>query len=143
MSRTPLISICRRCEDDEESEAGNGELLYQEVKALRKKLGLKEVFDVEGVRCLGMCRSPCNVMFEGKPHVARLIPQPDANGVWQLKLVMTEAKGAVAEAPKAAKPKAAATFKTAEVEKTVAEPSRLDKLESLMALVLERLPQKA
>ena len=66
MSRTPLISICRRCEDDDESEAGNGELLYQEVKALRKKLGLKEVFDVEGVRCLGMCRSPCNVMFEGK-----------------------------------------------------------------------------
>ena len=66
MSRTPLISICRRCEDDDESEAGNGERLYQEVKALRKKLGLKEVFDVEGVKCLGMCRSPCNVMFEGK-----------------------------------------------------------------------------
>lgn len=66
MSRTPLISICRRCEDDDGHDAGNGELLYEQVKALRKKLGLKDVFDVEGVRCLGLCRSPCNVMFEGK-----------------------------------------------------------------------------
>ncbi len=41
MSRPPLISICRRCEDDDEKDAGNGELLYQEVRALRKKLGLK------------------------------------------------------------------------------------------------------
>ena len=65
MSR-PLISICRRCEDDDERDAGNGELLYQEVKALRKKLDLKEVFELDGVKCLGMCRSPCNVMFEGK-----------------------------------------------------------------------------
>lgn len=66
MSRSPLISICRRCEDDEERAAGSGEALYQQVKALRKKLGLKEVFELEGVQCLGMCRSPCNVMFEGK-----------------------------------------------------------------------------
>ena len=43
-----------------------GEQLYQEVKALRKALGLKDVFELEGVRCLGLCRSPCNVMFEGK-----------------------------------------------------------------------------
>ena len=55
MSRTPLISICRRCEDDE--ERGSGEELYQQVKTLRKKLGLKEVFELEGVQCLGMCRS--------------------------------------------------------------------------------------
>jgi predicted metal-binding protein len=66
MSRTPLISICRRCEDEDERDSGNGELLYKAVKSMRKKLGLKEVFDLDGVKCLGMCRSPCNVMFEGK-----------------------------------------------------------------------------
>ena len=64
MSR-PLVSICRRCEDDDERDAGNGERLYGQVKALRKKLGLKDVFELEGVRCLGLCRSPCNVQFEG------------------------------------------------------------------------------
>jgi predicted metal-binding protein len=61
----PLVSICRRCEDEDERDAGNGELLYESVKALRKKLGLKDVFDLEAVKCLGLCRSPCNVMFEG------------------------------------------------------------------------------
>jgi predicted metal-binding protein len=63
MSR-PLLSICRRCEDDDGREVG--ELLYQRVKALRKQLGLKVVFELDGVKCLGLCRSPCNVMFEGK-----------------------------------------------------------------------------
>ena len=66
MSRTPLVSICTRCEDEHESEAGRGERLYDEVKALRKKLGLKDVFDLEDSKCLGLCDSPCNVVFEGK-----------------------------------------------------------------------------
>jgi predicted metal-binding protein len=65
MSRLPLVSICRRCEDDDGRDAGNGELLYRQVKSLRKKLGLKDVFELEGVHCLGLCDSPCNVMFEG------------------------------------------------------------------------------
>ena len=64
MSR-PLVSICRRCEDEDERDAGDGERLYEQVKALRKELGLKDVFDLEGVKCLGLCRSPCNVVFEG------------------------------------------------------------------------------
>jgi predicted metal-binding protein len=61
----PVVSICRRCEDEDERDAGNGELLFESVKALRKQLGLKELFDLESVKCLGLCRSPCNVMFEG------------------------------------------------------------------------------
>lgn len=77
MSR-PLVSICRRCEDDDEHASGNGELLYQSVKALRKKLGLKEVFELDGVKCLGLCRSPCNVMFEGSKRSTYLRTQVHA-----------------------------------------------------------------
>jgi len=61
----PLVSICKRCEDEDERDAGRGELLFESVKELRKKLGLKDVFELEAVKCLGLCRSPCNVMFEG------------------------------------------------------------------------------
>ena len=78
MSRPPLVSICRRCEDDGEREEGDGERLYREVKALRKKLDLKHVFDLEGVDCLGLCRSPCNVMFEGKKRSTYLRTQVHA-----------------------------------------------------------------
>ena len=73
MSRPPLISICRRCEDDDEREVG--ELLYQQVKALRKQLDLKDVFELDGVKCLGLCRSPCNVLFEGKKRSSYLRTQ--------------------------------------------------------------------
>ena len=76
--KPPLISICRRCEDDDEREACDGEALYQAVKALRKKLGLKEVFELEGVKCLGLCRSPCNVMFEGSKRSTYLRTQVHA-----------------------------------------------------------------
>jgi predicted metal-binding protein len=62
---TVTVSICRRCEDEDERDSGNGELLHEKVKELRKALGLKDVFDLEAVKCLGMCRSPCNVVFEG------------------------------------------------------------------------------
>ncbi len=61
--RRPTVFICVRCDD--ERKAGDGEALYAGVKALRKRMGLKPVFAVEGVKCLGLCRSPCNVMFEG------------------------------------------------------------------------------
>lgn len=61
-----VISICRRCEDDDERARGDGQLLYESVKKLRKQRGLKELFDVDDVKCLSLCRSPCNVMFEGK-----------------------------------------------------------------------------
>ncbi|MFZ5438493.1 MAG: DUF1636 family protein [Myxococcota bacterium] len=64
MSR-PLVTICRRCEDDDGREAGDGERLFEAVKKLRKELDLKDVFELEGVKCLGSCRSPCNVVFEG------------------------------------------------------------------------------
>ena len=77
MSR-PLVSICRRCEDDEGRDSGNGELLYERVKALRKKLGLKDLFELEGVRCLGLCRSPCNVQFEGPKRSTYLRTQVHA-----------------------------------------------------------------
>ena len=43
-----------------------GETLYQNVKALRRQLELKKVFAVEGVKCLRLCDTPCNIQFEGK-----------------------------------------------------------------------------
>lgn len=78
VSRLPVVSICRRCEDDDERDSGNGELLYEKVKSLRKKLGLKDVFELEGVHCLGMCRTPCNVMFEGPKRSTYLRTQVHA-----------------------------------------------------------------
>lgn len=61
--KRPLVSICRRCEDDDGREVG--EALFEAVKKRRKALGLKDLFELEGVKCLGLCRSPCNVVFEG------------------------------------------------------------------------------
>jgi predicted metal-binding protein len=60
----PVITICSRCDDGD--AATNGQALFQTVKALRKRLGLKDVFELDAVKCLGLCRSPCNVVFEGK-----------------------------------------------------------------------------
>ncbi len=59
----PLVSICVRCD---EGKGAEGEKLYERVKKLRKRLGLKALFDVEDVRCLSLCDAPCNVLFEGK-----------------------------------------------------------------------------
>ncbi|MFO0601426.1 MAG: DUF1636 family protein [Myxococcaceae bacterium] len=60
------VSICKRCEDEDERDSGNGQLLFDRVKELRKSLGLKDLFDLEAVKCFDMCRSPCNVVFEGE-----------------------------------------------------------------------------
>jgi predicted metal-binding protein len=62
MSR-PTVSICVHCDD---GAAGDGEALYERVRKLRKRLGLKPVFRVEPARCLGLCGAGCNVVFEGK-----------------------------------------------------------------------------
>lgn len=42
--------------------------MYQAVKALRKERHLKEVFELEGVNCLRLCETPCNLQLEGKKH---------------------------------------------------------------------------
>jgi len=65
MSR-PTLLICRSCQRAGANEAWSGEGLYQAVKALRKERHLKEVFALEGVNCLRLCESPCNVQLEGK-----------------------------------------------------------------------------
>ena len=69
MSR-PTLLICRRCVnndvDDDDADRQTGENLYQNVKALRRQLEFKKVFAVEGVKCLSLCDTPCNVQFEGK-----------------------------------------------------------------------------
>lgn len=62
MSR-PVISICVRCD---EGRGQRGEDLFDAVKKLRKRLGYKPLFDVDAVKCLSLCDSPCNVQFEGK-----------------------------------------------------------------------------
>lgn len=71
MSR-PVVTICVTCraskkeQDPQRRQAASGEDLHAAVRALRKVRGLKEVFKVEGVRCLKQCDQPCAVMFEGK-----------------------------------------------------------------------------
>jgi predicted metal-binding protein len=51
------LAICRRCDEDDE--------LYSRVKKLRKKLGYKEIFHLESVRCVRVCESPCNIEYSG------------------------------------------------------------------------------
>lgn len=69
----PTVSICTRCDDD--TKSGDGERLFERVKKLRKELALKDVFDLEEARCLGLCGSPCNVLFEGKKRSTYLRTQ--------------------------------------------------------------------
>ena len=56
--------ICRSCERS--GDAWSGEVLYQAVKSLRKERNLKDVFELEGVSCLSLCDTPCNVQLEGR-----------------------------------------------------------------------------
>jgi predicted metal-binding protein len=56
MSR-PVLSICTRCD--------GGERLYDEVKALRRERGLKELFKVDDVSCLNCCDDPIAIELEG------------------------------------------------------------------------------
>ena len=69
MSR-PTLLICRSCTPARHAERSgqpwSGEGLYQAVKALRKERHLKEAFDLEGVSCLRLCDTPCNVQLEGQ-----------------------------------------------------------------------------
>ncbi len=60
----PVLTICLRCEPDDGTS--DGEALYDAVKALRKARGLKPLFKVEGVKCLGLCRQACNLVLEGQ-----------------------------------------------------------------------------
>ena len=62
MSRV-LLSVCERCE---QSRSSTGEALLEAVKRLRRERGLKEVFKVEGVRCLKCCDQPCALELSGK-----------------------------------------------------------------------------
>ena len=63
----PTLLICRSCERKRAtSDAWSGEVLYQAVKAMRRERGLKNVFELEGVDCLRLCDTPCNVQLEAK-----------------------------------------------------------------------------
>jgi predicted metal-binding protein len=75
-----VLSICVRCGtrrrgDDED---GTGQDLYDEVKAQRKARGLKELFKVEDIKCLGLCDEPCAIQLEGKKRstIARVRVRP-------------------------------------------------------------------
>ncbi len=59
----PLLTICVRCD---EGKGACGEALYDAVRKLRKERGYKHLFDLDDTRCLKLCDSPCNAMFEGK-----------------------------------------------------------------------------
>ncbi len=58
----PVLTICRRCERDDDS----GEGLFQAVKSLRKARGLKPQFKVKGADCLHACRWSIAAEFSGK-----------------------------------------------------------------------------
>ena len=63
----PTLLICRSCQrKGADTDAWSGEALYQAVKALRKERHLREVFELEGVDCLRLCDTPCNLQLEGK-----------------------------------------------------------------------------
>ena len=57
MSR-PTLTICTRCD--------GGEKLLDAVKALRRAEGLRDVFKVEGERCMDCCHDPIAIEFSGK-----------------------------------------------------------------------------
>lgn len=71
----PTVSICVRCDD---GRAGDGAALFKRVKKLRKRLGLKEAFAVDEVRCLGHCGNGCVLSFEGKKRSTYTRTQVDA-----------------------------------------------------------------
>ncbi|HEY1099314.1 MAG TPA: DUF1636 family protein [Myxococcota bacterium] len=54
----PTLYICTRCD--------GGDRLYDDVKALRKERGLKELFKVDDVNCLKNCDDPIAIEFYGK-----------------------------------------------------------------------------
>ncbi len=54
----PVLYICIRCD--------GGERLFDDVRALRKEQGLKELFKVEDVNCLKNCDDPIAIEFSGK-----------------------------------------------------------------------------
>lgn len=57
MSR-PVLSICTRCD--------GGDDLLDAVKAERKARDARDLFKVEGVRCLKCCGEDIAIEFEGK-----------------------------------------------------------------------------
>ena len=66
MSR-PVLSICTRCEPSGKHRSDDkGASLHDRVREVRKQRGLKEVFKVEAVDCLGLCDEPCVVELKGK-----------------------------------------------------------------------------
>lgn len=92
---TPTLLICRRCEGDD--DASSGEELYQRVKALRKELGLKHVFDLEGVKCFGLCDQPCALQLEGKKRSTYV--RTRVHALREVELVVQAARAYAALAP--------------------------------------------
>ena len=64
-------------------------MLYQSVKALRRERGLKPLFALEGVSCLKLCDSPCNVMLEGSKRST--YTRTEVNAVAEVELVVQAA----------------------------------------------------
>jgi predicted metal-binding protein len=65
MSR-PVLLVCTRCEPGGKHRGSGGESLFERVRELRKTRGLKEVFKVEEVDCLGLCDEANVVELSGK-----------------------------------------------------------------------------
>jgi predicted metal-binding protein len=70
MSKRVTLSICFRCDERE--------ALFERVKQLRKKRGLKEIFRVEQVRCVRVCETPCNIEYSGEKRSTSTRTRVDA-----------------------------------------------------------------
>jgi predicted metal-binding protein len=81
MSR-PTIFICRSCQGD--GESSDGDALYERVKRLRKSMHLQNVFELDSVKCLGLCDTPCAVEFSGKKRSTYLRGNVNAVGEAEL-----------------------------------------------------------
>lgn len=62
MSR-PVLKVCVSCTTDEE---WGGQSFFDALKAARKEQGLKPLFKLKAVDCLGGCDTPCNAQLKGE-----------------------------------------------------------------------------
>lgn len=69
--KRPVLKVCVSCFGDDDRLSG--ERFFKRLKKERKERGLKPLFKLEAVRCLGGCDTPCNAKLkgDGRPTLER------------------------------------------------------------------------
>ncbi|MBX7098844.1 MAG: DUF1636 domain-containing protein [Myxococcaceae bacterium] len=69
--KRPVLKVCVSCFGDDDRLSG--ERFFKRLKKERRERGLKPLFKLEPVRCLGGCDTPCNAKLkaEGRPTFER------------------------------------------------------------------------